>query len=409
VKVLLINKFHYLAGGAERYVFDWARSLRAHGHEVIFFSMRHPANEPCAESEFFVPRVRFDFEQSATQRLRAAAHSIWSTEARKCLQRLLGKRGAPDIVHLNSFMFQLTPSILKPLVRRGIQIVQTCHEYAHICINQHMFNYRTNRICDRCIRHGRLSPLWTGCIKGSFAASLAGCAACAADELLGGSRRVVRRFFTPGEFMRRKYVQGGIPSDRVFHVPHPMDPNWITPGEGPGGYMLFLGRLAPYKGIMTFLDAAERVPEVPCRIVGGGPMEEQVRARLTDGKLGHVKHAGWLRGEALKEAVRGARAVVVPSEWYEPFGYVILEAMLAARPVIATNIAGPAELVSLGEDGLLFPLRDAGKLAVEMKALWDEPERATALGETGREKVLGRHDPERHYEVMMRHFKDVVR
>lgn len=409
MKVLLVNKFHYMAGGAERYVFDWARTLREHGHEVMFFAMQHPANEPCAEERYFVPRVRFDLEQGAPEKLRAAAHSIWSTEARRRLQALLADRGEPDIAHLNSFMFQLTPSILKPLVRHKIPIVQTCHEYAHICVNQHLFNYRTTEICGRCMRHGRFSSLWTGCVKGSFAATAAGAAAGAVDELFGGSRRVIRRFFTPGEYMRRLYIRGGLASSRVFHVPNPIDPDWTRPGEGPGDYMLFVGRLAPYKGIMTFLDAAERVPDVPCRIAGGGPLEEAVNARLSSGKLKHVKSLGWLRGEDLKQAVRGARAVVTPSEWYEPFGYVILEAMLAARPVIASDIAGPAELVRQGEDGLLFPPGDAHRLAIEMKTLWNEPERAAALGDAGRAKVRKRFHPERHYEVMMGHFADVMR
>jgi glycosyltransferase involved in cell wall biosynthesis len=409
MRVLLINKFHYPAGGAERAVFDWAKSLRAHGHEVMFFSMRHPSNLPCAEEKFFVPRVRFDFDQSGPGRLRAAAHSVWSAEARKRLRALLRERGEPDIAHLHSFMFQLTPSILKPLARHGVSIVQTCHEYAHVCVNQHLFNHRTDRICDRCLRFGRLSPLWTGCVKGSFAASAAGCAAGLAEALFGGGRRVIRRFFTPGGFMRRVYLRGGMPAQRLFHVPNPLDPDWIAPGEGPGEYMLFLGRLVPHKGIMTFLEAARHAPNVPCRIVGGGPLEDEVRARLAESGLKNVNLMGWLQGEALKEAVRGARAVVVPSEWYDPFPYVILEAMMAARPVIATNIAGPAEMVRQGEDGLLFPLRNAARLAMEMKALWDEPDRAAALGECGREKVLGRNDPERHYRVMMRHFEDVLR
>ncbi len=370
--------------------------------------MRHPRNRPCAEEAFFAPRVQFDLEQSAGDKLRAAARSVWSRAARERLRALLRARGTPDVAHLNAFIFQLTPSVLKPLIERGVPIVQTCHEYGHICPNQHLYNFRSHRVCERCLRDGPLAPLWTGCIKGSFAASAAGCAAALGDRLVGHSRRLIRRFFTPGAYMRRKYIQGGMPPKRVFHVPHPLHPDWIAPGDGPGDFMLFLGRLAPYKGIMTFLAAARHLPDVPCRIVGDGPLEEAVRARLADPAMQHVTLSGWLEGDELKTAIRAARAAVVPSEWYEPFGYVILEAMLAARPVIATNIAGPAELVRPGEDGLLFPLGNATRLAREMKLLWSEPDRAMALGESGRRKVLERNDPERHYRRMMSHFRDVM-
>jgi glycosyltransferase involved in cell wall biosynthesis len=408
VKILLINKFYYLSGGAERYVLEWESLLRARGHDVMIFSMRHPANLPSRQERFFIERVRFEADQPRGARLRAAAHSIWSREAAERLTELLEAEGAPDIAHLHSFMYQLTPAILAPLVARGVPIIQTCHEYAHICVNQHLYNHRVNRICEECLHRGRLAPLRTRCMKGSFAQSAAGCVAGFADSLFGHSRSHVRRFITPSEFMRQKMIEGGLPAQRVFHERHFIRPDWIAPSHSPGDYILFMGRLVPEKGIGAFLDAAALAPEVPCKVAGTGALEPAVRARVRDGNLSHVEVLGHRDGRQLLEIVRGARAVVVPSEWYEPFSLVILEAMAAARPVIASRIAGPAEIITHDADGLLVPPGNVEELAAAFRSLWRDPARAIEMGRRGLEKTRALYAPDEHYQRMMRHFEEVL-
>jgi glycosyltransferase involved in cell wall biosynthesis len=408
VKILLINKFYYLAGGTERYLFEWEALLRSRGHEVMVFSMRHPENLPSRQERFFMERVRFDADQPPEARLRAAAHSIWSREAADRLSELLKAEGTPDIAHLHSFMYQLTPAILEPLVARRVPIVQTCHDYAHICVNQHLYNHRVNRLCEECLRRGRLAPLWTRCIKGSFAQSAAGCAAGCADALIGRSRSKVRRFLTPSDFMRRKVIEGGLPARRVFHERHFIRPDWIAPSQSPGDYILFMGRLVPQKGLGTFLDAAALAPEVPCKVAGTGALESAARARVREQNFSHVEMLGHRDGPQLLEIVRGARAVVVPSEWYEPFSLVILEAMAAARPVIASRIAGPAEILSHGEDGLLVPPGGAEELAAAFRTLWRDPARAVEMGRRGLEKTRVLYAPDGHYRRLMTHFEEVM-
>ena len=409
MKILLINKFYWLSGGAERYLFEWEKMLRARGHEVVVFSMRHPENRPCAQEKYFAEEVRFRGALSAGQKLRAATHSVWSTEAGEKLRGLLREEGRPDLVHLHSFMYQLTPSILKPLAELNIPIVQTCHEYVHICAHQHLYNDRTGRTCEACLTHGRLSPLWTRCMKGSFAASAAGWLAGVAARRVGLTHKRIRRFVAVSEFMRGKLIAGGLQADRVVHLPNFIDPASVQPSADAGGYMLFLGRLVPQKGVATFLRAAEVAPDVPCKMAGDGPMETFARNFLRERKLRNVELLGKLDGDKLWQTVRAARAVVVPSEWHEPFGLVILEAMAAARPVIASRVAGPAEIVAHEKDGLLFSPFSAEELSSAMRALWADPQRAIAMGREGRSKVEIEYNAERHYERMMRLFEEAMR
>ena len=409
MKILLINKFYYLAGGTERYIFAWEKILRAKGHEVMIFSMSHPRNRPCGQAEFFVDEVRFAGDLPLREKLRAATHALWSREARRKMRALLDAEGLPDIAHVRSYLFQLTPSILRPLAERGVPIIQSCPDYAPVCVNQHLYNSRTETICEACLRTCRLAPVWKRCIKGSFAASAVGCLAGWLDRHVGRSRRHIRRFITPSAFMRKKLVAGGLPAERVAYVPHFIDAQPIEHSDKPGDYVLFFGRLVPQKGIYTFLKAAQLCSGIPCKILGGGPLEAEVRARIAEQNLDNVECLGHCEGDALWSAVRHARAIVVPSEWYEPFGHVILEAMAAARPVIASDIAGPAEIVADGEDGILFPPGDAEALANAMETLWKNPGAAVRMGRLGREKALSKYSPETHHERLMRHFQDVLR
>lgn len=102
--------------------------------------------------------------------------------------------------------------------------------------------------------------------------------------------------------------------------------------------------------------------------------------------------------------MRAARAVAAPSEWYEPFSLVILEAMAAARPVVASRVAGPAEIISDGVDGLLATPGNADEFAAAFLALWSDPARAMEMGRRGLEKTRTRYTPEAHYRQLMQHF-----
>ncbi len=408
MRVLLVTKFYYLSGGAERYVFDVEDMLREAGHEVAIFSMYDPRNRASAHAKHFISPVRFRTDLPLAQKVRAAAHAIWSREARWKLRNLLAEIGRPDIVHLHSYLFQLTPSILAPLVRTGAPIVHTCHDYAQVCVNQHLYNHRTGRICEACLRHGRLAPLWTRCIKGSFAASAVGCAAGLVDHYLARTHRRVRRFMCFSEFIRGKLIEGGLPAERVARLPLFTRALARSEPDTAGDAMVYFGRLVPQKGIGTFLDAARLAPEIPCRVLGNGPLGKEVQSRIARDALKNVELLGHREGDDLWHALASARAVLIPSEWYEPFGLVILEAMAAGRPVIASDIAGPAEIVSDGKTGLLFAPGDAEALARCMRRLWADPTEARQLGAAGRAEVSAQYTPEAHFNLLMREYEKAL-
>ena len=406
MKVLLVNKYYHMSGGAERCVFEWEKLLRAHGHEVAVFSMQHPQNAPCAQAEWFVEQVDFARELGPWARLRAAGRSVFSVEARRKLRGLL-RATRPDIAHVHSYCYQLTPSIFLPLRDAGVPVVQTAHEYYHTCANQRLVDGRTQAICERC-RRCRFSPLWTRCVKGSLAASGAAVAAKLADDLSGWSRRGIACVVAPSGFMRAKVIEAGWPARRVVHVPNYVDTASVRASRRRGDYVLFLGRLVRHKGPMAVLHAAEKLGDVPVKLAGDGPMSAELRAFVRERGLANVEFLGFRDGDALRRTVEHCRCVVVPSEWYENASIAILEAMAAARPVVAADIGGIGEQVRHEREGLLFRPGDVAGLVACLRRLWDNPDDAVALGVGGRRRVETVFSPETHYRSMMSLFRGLL-
>jgi hypothetical protein len=135
MRVLLINKFHYLKGGAERAYFDTAHILAENGHSVAFFAMEHPDNFETPWSRFFVSGVDYhDAAAGLWSKLRAALRILWNSEAATKLDALIGEF-KPEVAHLHNTYHQLSPSILWTLRKHGVRIVMTLHDYKLISPN----------------------------------------------------------------------------------------------------------------------------------------------------------------------------------------------------------------------------------------------------------------------------------
>ena len=127
MKVLLVNKFHYLKGGSETYYFGLGRLLKEKGCEVVYFSMKDDRNVPCAQEKYFVNHVDYNSPMSPVQAVAASAKLLYSFEAKRKFEKLLIDE-KPDIIHLNIFQSQLSGSIVEAAYKRHIPIVYTAHD-----------------------------------------------------------------------------------------------------------------------------------------------------------------------------------------------------------------------------------------------------------------------------------------
>lgn len=156
---------------------------------------------------------------------------------------------------------------------------------------------------------------------------------------------------------------------------------------GSGVKVLTVGRLSYYKGFDVLLDAVAQVPEVSLLLVGGGELEGALRAQVD--RLGlheRVTLAGKVDDATLQAAYEACDLFCLPSiDRAEAFGMVLLEAMRAGKPVVASDIpgSGVGSVVVRDETGLLVPPRDAAALATALRELAGAPARRAAMGAAG--------------------------
>lgn len=391
MRVLLINKFHYLKGGAERAYFDTAHILAENGHAVAFFAMEHPENLDTPWSRFFVSQVDYhDPAAGLSSKLRAALRIIWNHEAVKKLEALI-EAFKPEVAHLHNTYHQLSPSIIWTLRKHGVRIVMTLHDYKLIAPNYSLLV--RGKIWDH-------TSGWRAIFDRAVLDSYPKSALCAIEKWFHtalGTFGKVDAFVAPSRFLIEKFRSVGFPYP-IRHIVQPIRPFPVAPTTRGGDYLLFIGRLSEEKGVRTLIEAIARMPgDIGLKIIGTGPEETLLRDQAKN--VPRVAFLGFQTGEAWEQALQGAKALVVPSIWYENMPYVVLEALSRGRPVIASRLGGVPERIREGENGWLFEAGNPDDLvrAVRKLMLYPEPD---TLAQAAYESVADAR-PEVYYQNLL--------
>ncbi len=395
MRILQISHRHHVAGGSDAVFFETSDLLRRAGHEVIAFCMASPENTPSRWSEFFPGGA-----DTRRAPLRHALRYFYNGEARQKLELLLDQAGPIDVAHLHIYHGKQTPAILPVLRSRGIPVVQSLHEYKLACPVYTL--QRGDQPCELCVRGSDLNALRHRCKDGSALRSLVMVAEKAAARLLGDVR-LVDRFICVSAFQRELMKRAGIPARKLTTLHNFVDTGQIQPARGHDGYLLFAGRIETLKGVETLLEAV-RVTGQRLIIAGNGNWRATLERRIRS--LPQVSYVGFRSGRALRDLIAGAKAVVVPSQWYENCPMSVLEAKAAARPVIGARIGGIPELVRDGCDGFLFDPGSVPDLVRALRAL----DRANHhhLSNNARQDAVARFSGPTHLDQLLRHYHEVA-
>lgn len=380
--LLAINNYHYRRGGAEAIFLDQMDMFSRAGWTTVPFAMQHPANLASEWSSYFVPEIEFGRQGGIVEKIEHSLEVIYSRKAKASLGKLID-RVRPDIAHAHNVYHHISPSIFPLLKRRGVPTVMTVHDLKLACPSYKML--APDGICERCKGNKIYNVLLHRCMKQSVALSGLVMVETAVHRALRLYRDHIDRLVVPSRFYEEKLVEWGWPRDGLVHIPNFVDqaitdnPVSITEGD----YFLFAGRLAPEKGVATLIRAAARA-KIKLQIAGTGPDEAQLRS-LAAAEGADVTFLGYLSGQQLHGAIAAARALVLPSEWYENAPVSILEAYALGRPVVGAAIGGIPELIRPGETGLTARSGDAEDLARALSAIDGlSPEQRRDLGAQGR-------------------------
>jgi glycosyltransferase involved in cell wall biosynthesis len=378
MKVLLIHN-RYRQPGGEDTVFEAEKALlERHGHEVVTF-------------------VEDNARLEGVNPLKVAVNVIWSREAQRNIRKWI-EQTRPDVVHFHNTFLRISPAAYYVVKQLGLPVVQRLPNYRLICPGALLM--RDGKVCEDCLR--KIVP-WPGVVHGCWRNSRSGTTVVAAmltfHNILRTWENQVDVYIALTEFARKKFVQGGLPEEKIVVKPNFVHPD---PGDGQhkGNFALFVGRLSAEKGIRIMLSAWRLLKSVPLKIVGDGPLMSEVKAQIERERLG-IEVLGRLSREEVFSLMQQASFLVFPSEWYEGFPMTIAEAFACGLPVLASRLGAMAELVEDGQIGLLFEPGNPEDLAARVAWAWAHPEEMRRMGKAARQEFEEKYTAEKNYQMLM--------
>jgi glycosyltransferase involved in cell wall biosynthesis len=377
MRILCIHNRYQIRGGEEECYEAEVNLLRSRGHIVDTYEENNDSITTLGS-------------------FRTAIRTIWSGKSYQAIKLQLIDQ-TYDIVHVQNFFPLISPSIYYAAKDQGVPVIQTLHNYRLICPNAKFF--RDNRVCEDCLSQSiPLSGLIHGCYRESRAASASVVAMIAIHRALQTWIKMVDRYIVLTEFAREKFIQGGIPAEKLV-----VKPNFVPDpgiGQGRGGYALYAGRLSSEKGIGLILSAWEQLGnKIPLIIIGDGPLADQVaKVQKT------VPGIEWLGRKPLEDVyalLKEASFLVFPSQWHEGLPRIIIESFAVGTPVVAANLGSMSNLIQPGHTGLHFQAGNTEDLIAKIEWLLSEPLQLSQMRQKARAEYESKYTAEQNYSQLL--------
>jgi glycosyltransferase involved in cell wall biosynthesis len=366
-------------GGAEVYAYELYQAMRASGRfePLLLARATKPSHRPHAGTPF----RWVDEDRNQVLWYPEPFDGLFMTTHKKEQYTVhfhaFLSRYRPDVVHVqhtSGLGFDLIRQIRNSLP--GVPVVHTLHEFQAIChakglmlrtFGEELCQEASPRRCHECFPEIPPQKFFLR------------------ERLIKSHLRLVDLFISPSQFLRERYVQWGVPPERIRFLENGRILASVEPGSAPPlGHVGFFGQLAPHKGVLVLLEAMKILAAAGYRdarlFINGANLEsqdgdfvEQVRGRLA-ACGGTVMLRGEYAPAELAQRMREVAWVVVPSVWWENSPMVIQEAFMNGRPVLCSDIGGMAEKVRTGIDGLHFRAGNATDLAGALRRATSSPD-----------------------------------
>jgi glycosyltransferase involved in cell wall biosynthesis len=390
MRILQIHNFYQQPGGEDIVLANEEKLLTRHGHEVVQFLLH---NDNIA----------------GMSQISLASKTLWNSDAYRAVSQKIEKHGI-DVVHAHNTFPLISPAVYYAARAAQVPVVQTLHNYRLLCPAATFF--RDGALCEDCL--GKAFP-WPALAHHCYRESLS---ASSGTALLISAHRVVRTWATKvnayialSNFSRDKFVQGGLPRQRMSVKPNfVMDDPGIGSGNGTGDeqpYVLFAGRLAREKGLHTLLKAwAKLTIPITLKIAGDGPLRGYVEALAQTTR--NVQYLGYCARPRVYELMRNAALLVFPSEWYEASPLSVMEAMACGTPVLAADHGSLTEMIVPDQSGWLFPAGDAEALARSIESLFANEDLLRESRFSTRQYYDAHFAPGPNYDALMAIYSSVL-
>jgi glycosyltransferase involved in cell wall biosynthesis len=377
--VLLVHNFYQIPGGEDSVVANEKKLLEMNGHKVVVYSRDNSELKSMPKlKKIFLPMVL-----------------VFNVRTLCEVKKLISEEKI-DIIHVHNTLSLISPAVYYAAFSCKVPVVQTIHNFRLLCPAATF--YRNGHICEDCVKKGLSCAIKHQCYRGSKVQTLACVLMTLIHRGLGTYKKI--NYICLTEFNKIKILQLNISGKKSVINPDRLyiKPNFTYEGSEftTGEYYLFIGRIEKIKGIDIILKAFTDLPDCQLRIAGTGTELEKYKKLAS--RLRNVTFLGFLNRTELSAALSHAKAVIVPSQWYETFGMIIVEAYSSHVPVIVGDIGNISSLVNEGITGLKFTYDSAESLAntiVRFEKTETDSWRSNAY-----HKYLAEFSPENNYKVL---------
>ena len=390
LRILHVHNYYKQPGGEDTAFESEVFLLRQRGHQVIEFT----------EDNHRIEHMPFSL---------VGLQSLWSWETYQKISKILVQEH-PDIVHFHNTFPLISPSAYYACSKFEIPVIQSLDNPRLLCLSANF--YRNGKLCQDCL--GKTPPLpgiFHGCYHQSSLQSVVVASMLSLHRWLKTWSTKVDNYLVATDFYKAKFIEGGLPPERIIVKPHFIYPDPNSRLEGLSGkYVLFIGRLDPEKGVRTLLQAWKQITDIPLKIRGAGQLQGEVVNIINANRLDNVELLGRLHRGELTELIQNARFLIWPSEgYYETFGYVAVESFGCGVPVIASRIGVCCEMITDGVTGLHFNPGDPNDLAEKVRWAWVHPDAMAILGKNARREYEEKYTTEKNYELLMGIYQRAIR
>ena len=408
MKILLISGGFLNNSGADVVAHLTYEVLCRNSHDVAIFTTKGC----CCIDNYKYENLMPEPYNTPIKYLKNIINYYYNFKSAKNLESILDDF-KPDIVHVHSIRISsLTYSVLKPIIKRKIPIVMTLHGPSFICPSS-VFLKKNKTLCDKaCGKNFRqfncIINNCTGKIERSFRLAISNFV-CE----LTGYNKYISKFITPSNILRNlilKWDYDVIP-DKIITINNSLsvtEANTI-PKYSNKGYFLYSGRISEENGIRYLLQAIKDLPKgIEIHIAGKGSEENKLKQYANAHGLDNVKFLGFKNRTEIKEEYQNCIALIVPSNWFEIFGMVNIEAFINGKPVIASNIGGIPEIVENNINGLLFEPGNVEQLKKCILKYWNNPELVVEHGKNAYQKAINKYSSDIYYQNLIKLYEEVL-
>lgn len=352
-KILIVHNYYQIPGGEDIVVANEKQMLEKHGHEVFLYSRNNSEIK----------------KMSIVHRMLLPFIYIFNVKTYLDIKRIIIEKNI-NIIHVHNTLSLVSPSVYYIAVKYRVPIVQTVHNFRLICPGATF--YRDGHVCEDCVKGGLVYAVRYGCYRNNRLQTLICVLNIKIHRLAGIYKKI--NYICLTEFNKNKLLlYDKIKPEQIFVKPNfVMDCGSSVMCEQRKNYIVFAGRLDKSKGTDILLEAwklmKNRCPKLI--ICGEGPLEKWCYEFIAENQI-KAEMLGFIENDEVRKLIAGAKALVLPTQWYEGFPMSIIEAFSVGTPVICSDIGNVGSIVKEGITGCKFEPRSARKLAQAVYRLED--------------------------------------